>query len=119
MPTQTLEAPTEAELQLLRFLVPAAVQHNLHGPALKALRDYVVLARDHRMSERITYATDQWGNVPGSTHLEIKWRGGALFVDITEEKIDVVGHMPFDVDKRSSNAFSMTSSCPIFVPKPA
>lgn len=43
----------------------------------------------YRTSKRINFATDEWGNDPNVTHLEIQWGKHTLRIEITEEKIHV------------------------------
>ena len=59
-------------------------------------------------SRRITYITDDWGNDPDATHIELKWNGDTVMIDITSKSIHIVGSRWIDVDAHSINALDIT-----------
>jgi len=64
----------------------------------------------YRTSRRIKFVCDDWGGKE-ETHMEIEWNGQTLFIDITDERIHIIGPC-FDVFKDAVNAMDMKPTYP-------
>jgi len=64
----------------------------------------------YKTSKRIRFASDTWGG-QDETHLELEWCNQTLMIDITDERIHIVGPV-FRANQHSVNALDITPNWP-------